>query len=56
MKAFIFDPLWPKLADDILEKQLAESGVEVVVITNVKPLFETKGYYSTPKQHHFFTS
>lgn len=41
MKAFIFDPLWPKLADEKLEKQLAESGVDTTIVTDVKPLTET---------------
>lgn len=41
MKAFIFDPLWPKLVDEKLERQLDESGVDVTVVTDVKSLSET---------------
>lgn len=41
MKAFIFDPLWPKLVDEKLERQLDECGVDVIVITDVKSLSET---------------
>lgn len=41
MKAFIFDPLWPKLVDEKLEQQLDECGVEVTIITDVKSLSET---------------
>jgi glycerate dehydrogenase len=41
MKAFIFDPLWPKLVDEQLERQLDESGVDVTVITDIKSLSET---------------
>lgn len=42
MKAFIFDPLWLKLVDDKIKRQLTESGVDIVVVTDVKPLSETK--------------
>jgi len=41
MKAFIFDPLWPKLVDEKLQRQLDECGVDVTVVTNVKSLSET---------------
>lgn len=41
MKVFIFDPLWHKLVDEKLEQELAKSGVEVTVITEIKPLSET---------------
>ncbi len=41
MKAFIFDPLWPKLVDEKLERQLDESVVDIIVITDIKSLSET---------------
>lgn len=42
MKAFIFDPLWPKLVDVQLEQHLADNGIDIVVVTDIKPLSETK--------------
>ncbi|HUD05397.1 MAG TPA: NAD(P)-dependent oxidoreductase [Candidatus Saccharimonadales bacterium] len=41
MKVFIFDPLWSKLVDERLEKQLAESKADITVVTEIKPLSET---------------
>lgn len=41
MKVFIFDPLWSKLVDERLEAELAKTGAEVTIITDVKPLSET---------------
>lgn len=41
MKAFIFDPLWPKLVDEKLKQQLDECGIDVTVVTDVKSLSET---------------
>ena len=41
MKVFIFDPLWPKLVDEKLEKELAKSNATVIIVTDVKPLTET---------------
>lgn len=41
MKVFIFDPLWPKLVDEELEKKLAEVSTNIVIVTDVKPLAET---------------
>jgi lactate dehydrogenase-like 2-hydroxyacid dehydrogenase len=41
MKAFIFDPLWPKLVDKKLEQQLDKCGVDITIITDVKSLSET---------------
>lgn len=40
MKVFIFDPVWPKLVDERLEKQL--SVLDVQVISDVKPLADAK--------------
>ncbi len=41
MKVFIFDPIWSKLVDEKLEKQLAQSNAEITVINDIKPLSET---------------
>lgn len=46
MKAFIFDPLWPKLVDQELEQQLAESGADITIVTEIKPLSETPELFS----------
>ncbi len=40
MKAFILDPLWTKLVDSKLEQQLTETGADITIITEVKPLAE----------------
>lgn len=37
MKVFIFDPLWSKLVDEKLEKQLDESNADVSVVTGRYP-------------------
>lgn len=41
MKVFILDPLWPKLVDEKLERQLAECGADVTVVAEVKKLSDT---------------
>lgn len=42
MKVFIFDPLWLKLVDEKLKNILVENNIEVIVISDVKPLHETQ--------------
>lgn len=42
MKAFVFDPLWNTLITDELKAQLASSGLEVVVTTEVASLSANK--------------
>jgi len=45
MKIFIFDPLWPKLVDEKLEAKLLPLNAEIIVVSDVKPLSETKELY-----------
>src|ERR1700684_2056442 len=45
MKAFVFDPLWHELVDEELKNKLNKAGVEVTLITEVKPLAETKALF-----------
>ncbi|MGH7157566.1 MAG: 2-hydroxyacid dehydrogenase [Candidatus Saccharimonadales bacterium] len=42
MKAFVFDPLWNTLITDELKAQIASSGLEVIVTTDIAPLSANK--------------
>lgn len=45
MKAFIFDPLWKSLITDTLSSQLENSGLDIVITTEVAPLSEKRALF-----------
>lgn len=40
MKAFVLDPLWSELVDEPLKQKLFQNGIELIVISDIKPLPE----------------
>lgn len=45
MKAFIFDPLWTELVTDELTSNLAQAGIEIILVSEIAPLSDCKALF-----------